>query len=305
MVPDGRPRNVIDGHHGHSEHFGSLVTWVTVRRIVVGIAVLCSVVGVSPASAQTYVPSWYPDVVEVAESSGTVVLTLLKGGPGQVRYRTEDGGCRSTNFGGPSPPTNCGSDAHASEDYGAVSGQVVFTGAGSKQITVPIVDDRLDERPSEAFTVIATEVDERGGWVAGTNNATVRIIDDEGDSAGEPAPAPNSTTTIRRPAPGSGPIVTVPPLGAPGLNAPGVNAPPPPTTSPASHRKAEMASEELRPGPGFELTMDRGPLPAPNHPDGKDRSATSLALGLGTAAAVLGGSGVWMRRRRRWSPTQA
>lgn len=187
------------------------------RRIVVGLAVFCAAVGISPASAQTFVPWWSPEAVDVAESSGTVVLTLAKGGPGQVRYRTEDGACEHTN---PSPsPRTCGAPyARAPRDYGTVSGEVLFTEAGSKQITIPIVHDSQD-------------------------------------------------------------------------------------TSPASDLEVELASGELRPAP--ELTMDEGPRPAPDRLDGKDRSASSLAFGLGAAVAVFGGGVVWMRQRRRWSQTRA
>ena len=282
------------------------MTGLTVRGIVVGIAGLCLVAGIHPATAQTYLPIWSPDDVEVAESAGAVVLTIVKAGPGQVRYRTEDGDCgKDSEIGGRT--TDCGPGARAPDDYRAVSGQLVFTEAGSKKITIPIVDDLLDEGDSEAFTVFATEVDEKGGWVAGTNAATVRISDDDGvsnsDGAVEPAAAPPSTTTTtRRLARGSSPIVTVPPgRGAVGNAAPGA------TPSPSSNLAPDLASDELRPGPGFELTSDEGRQPAPDRPaetGGTGGSGVLLGLGLGTAALV-GGGVMWARQRRRWSPTRA
>jgi hypothetical protein len=264
---------------------------VTVKRVVVGVVLLCSMVGISPARAQTYIPHWDPEFVGVPESSGTVVVTLKMHGPGRVEYQTADGSCEGRFT---SPTTTCGGPyARAPGDYGAVSGEVVFTAAGSRQITIPIVNDSQVEG-LESFTVWATAGPDKG-------SAQVWIEDDEGDtgSASETAGAPTSTTTIRRPAPGSGPLITVPPVSAPRVNPPSA-----PTASPSSDLEVKLASGELRRGPGFELTSVESAHPAADRSHGKDGSAPSLALGVGAAAAV-GGVAISARRRRQWSPTQS
>lgn len=255
--------------------------------VVVGAVLLCSLVWISPASAQTYYPYFTQDSVRVDESIGTVVVTVRMKGPGRVEYRTEDGSCTRRAM---SPTTTCGAPyARAPGDYGAVSGEVVFNEAdgGSRQITVPIVDDRQDEG-LEKFMVVATDGAQRGA-------VEVSIVDDDGDSddADDPGSAAMSSTTIRLPAPGSGPIAAPPGVGAP------------PTTSLSSDLEMEIAAGELKPGPGFELTSDNGARRAPDRQDEDGGSATSLALGLGAAAAATGGVAMAARRRRQWSPTRS
>lgn len=124
-------------------------------------SVLVTVFRVSPADSQTFMPYWDPDTVQVLESERQVVLTLRKSGPGHVHYQTED------------------RTARAPDDYGAVSGDEIFTtgGSESKTIRIPIVDDNLDEA-SEAFSVLAHEGDRRGGGWTG-HVGTVWILDDD------------------------------------------------------------------------------------------------------------------------------
>lgn len=254
------------------------------------------------AGAQTYIPSWSPETVEVAESSGTIELTITKGGPGHVRYRTEDGSCETRSGPTFTEPERyqCRPPAQAPNDYGAVSGDLIFAEGGSKTIRVPIVDDNVDET-SEAFTVYAHEGDETAGGWTGTNG-TVWIVDDDGDAdndacrsnhcpwasgPGELATTP--TTTARRGASqGSSPPSTVPPGRLP----------------PPSELKAELASGDLRPGPGFELVIGADPQATPARDGHDDGSAPWSALGRATVAVAAGTGGVvWVRRRRRWSPS--
>jgi hypothetical protein len=261
----------------------------------VGIAVLCSVVGVSPASAQTYVPHWSPEVVEVDESSGIVVMTLRKHGPGPVRWRTEDGSCVGYDNMVQPPSRQCAAPARAPDDYGAVSGEVIFTEAGTRTITIPIVDDGLDEGWAEAFTVIATEVDERAGGAVGSRG-TVRIIDDDGDSNDAEA---TTTTMAGDGQSSSGPVPTVPPVGSPVAGA----SEPPSATPPAPDLDVALASDELPPGPGFEVAGDG--LSGPER--GTDRGGSGGSapwLGFGVViAAVASAASVSMRRRRRSTPS--
>jgi hypothetical protein len=256
-----------------------------VKRVIVVAALLCSVVGISAASAQTYIPHFTEERVEVDESNGAVVVTLRMHGPGRVQYQTMDGWCEQ---GLTSPLPTCWAPyARAPGDYGAVSGEVLFTEAGTRQITIPIVDDGEDE-DLESFTVWATAGPDRG-W------ANASIIDDDGaqDNAGDPGPATMSTTTIRRPAPGSSPIA-VPPVDEAVV-----------TTSPSPRLEVKIASGELQPGPGFELMSDEGAQPAPDRQNENGRGASPVALGVSAAAAATGGVAMSVQRRRRWSPTRS
>lgn len=285
---------------GRSEHFGLLVTWVIVRRIVAGVIVVLLTSWAPPAEAQvSSPPTWTPKEARVLESDGEVVLTLSQdpGGSGRLRYSTADGTCVPPPRAGDAfegfrehPP--CEPEARAPADYTAVDG--VFDGPGSKTIRIPIVDDDLSEG-TEAFTVYAWG--EPNGYNTdpyGGPSVIVRIDDDDTDDSGKPAASAATPTTAAAgsQSSSSAPVLTVQP------------APSPDGDLPVLDLAAEVPSAELRPGPGFELTSEGSPVPAPGRGGEGGGSASWLVLGLGTAAAGIGAL-TFVRRRRRWSPTQA
>jgi hypothetical protein len=202
--------------------------------------------------------------------------------------------------------------ARAPEDYASTSGELVFTEGGTKTITIPIVDDDATEG-NESFTVAVWEEANADPWIDRGESSVVRILDDEsGDtgeepssaSAGTPATTPNEAASGRPPSPSAGGTVdpgTPPSPSAGGTIDPGT---PPTTGSPSSDLEGELASAELRPGPGFELTSDGLPEPAPARGNGGGGFPLWLVIGSGIATAGVGAHAI-VQRRRRWSPTQA
>jgi hypothetical protein len=265
-----------------------LVTLEAVKWIIPGVALAVSVLAVPTAGAQNYVPFWTPDTVDVAESSGTIELTITKAGPGHVRYWTGDGRCEA---GGPSfpqhAPDDCEPGAQAPRDYGAVSGDLVYAEAGSKKVQVPIVNDNLDET-REAFTVYAYEGTDRPiNWTGTTG--IVWIIDDDGDAhdgAGDDGAATPATTTVHRTAS----------LQSSTASAAASTRPPQP-----SELTAELASDDLQPGPGIELVIGTSGDSSPEVKGKGEASFPRKALALTTIGGAVATCGVVWARRGRWS----
>jgi len=116
--------------------------------------------------------------------------------------------------------------------------------------------------------------------------AAVAADDEGGDTRGEERSGPAVGAPAATTASGAG--VTVDP------------ATPKTATRPSRNLQVALAADELRPGPGFELTSDRPPGPAR---EGGGGSARWLAYSTGLAA-VSAGAVAFVRRRRQWSPTQ-
>ena len=295
------------------------------RRIVAGLTLvlLTTLVG-APADAQlSSPPTMTPAAPRPLESDVEVVLTISSRAAGtRFRYMTFDGTCAPPSGNAElherfnKPP--CEPEARAPADYTAVDGEVVFTESGcstsgcrqaaSRTIRIPIVDDDLAEG-TEAFTVIAWE--EPNGYSTypyDGPSVIVRINDNETVSTGE-AVAPNSTTaTGARPSSASAAAGSQRPTSGPPIAATGptiANSAANPTTAPRQTTDVELAlpTEELHPGPGFELTSEEVASP-PTQPDGGgSRPASRWRFGLGGATAAVGAL-AFRQRRRRWSPTQ-
>ena len=266
---------------------------------VIGIWIIsCAIVFVSVLVApqargqETGKTGWSPSRPQPLESDGEIVLTFTKTEPGRVTYRTMDGDCSThppwvPDPGQPDPPqtADCGRPrAEAPEDYGHVSGEMIFNEAGSRTIRIPIVDDDLDE-VDEPFVVRAAEGDgvHEQVWLY---TAGVSIIDDDPSHDLEDSPggtAPLATTAGGRPSSSSAKAI-------PGSDDGEVQ----------NGSGSELASGELEPGPGFDL-VNRGDPKASSEGDGRGGGSPSwLAFGLGTIA--LGSGGVlWVLRRRRWT----
>ena len=174
----------------------SFLALVICLWIISCATVLASVLVAPPARGQTGVVvceqgecfGWSPRSAQLVESAGEIVLTFTSYEPGRTVYYTSDGDCSRY----PLDPSDCGRpQARASEDYGAVKGEWIFTEAGSRTIRIPIVDDDDDEADYEAFTVNASRYDdvaEQTVW----DNATIRIGDDD------PKPTSDSSTSPGR-----------------------------------------------------------------------------------------------------------
>ena len=276
------------------------------RALASAVIILLAFVA-SPAGAQTDGTGWSPGNAWVAESAGKIVLTFTKTSPGRIVYWTVDGNC--SNFmpqvNDPTEP-ECSSRAHAPEDYGAVRGEMLFTRAGTRTVTVTIVDDDLDE-DQESFWVMASEGDDVAGQTP--MYAALIYIYDYNAVAESEDPAATATTTTTTPAgrrPSSSaaipaPIPSLPPAGGPGA---GGSARPPTEVASRPSNEGGPANEELRPGAGFELTGDAVRTAAPQPRGGAGGSAPWLALALGGGVLAAGGMWVWVRRRRHWSPTR-
>ena len=278
------------------------------KRVVAGaVVILLTLLG--PLAAASH-GEWTPRSSDVPESGGTVILLLSKATPGRVVYRTLDGSCETWTDGNPLnvtyAQTVCQPPARASEDYKAVSGEAVFTEPGSKTIVIEILDDGIDER-EETFSVEAHEVDHTAGGATGST-AIVNIVDDDDDddydAGGDEvaaAAATTSTTTARARPPGPASALTGRPVPDPAA-APAAPA----ATTSSTDLKVELASGDLRPGPGFELTTGGHgeAAPAPGGGGGGGGGSTS-SVGLGLGSGALGAGAIWMRRQRRWSSKPA
>ena len=264
------------------------------RRIGAGVAVIAVILTLvtPPAAAQNGSVWLSPRSPEPVESDGEVVVTVSLWRAGRVAYRTYDGNCAVTYSPAGTPPdASCwGESASTPEDYTATSGELVFTEVeGSKTITIPIVDDDLAEG-DVAFTLAAWEEVNADPWIDRGDSVIVRIIDDDGNDGS--APARTATTLASRRPSSSPPGATVPPTPAPVGQLP------------VAEVEEELASPMLQPGPGFELSSEGAPKPAPARggPDGRPGSSW-LAPGLGTAAAGVSAAAL-LRRRKQWSPTR-
>lgn len=249
------------------------------------VVMICAVAGIRPAEGQPGRPGWDTDVATVNESDGEVVVTLSFFRPGRVKYRTLD------------------AMARAPEDYKAVSGEFVFSGGDSNTISIPIIDDDLAEASHEdvwgeryeTFLVEAWEEPAPDPWPGGTK-LTVRIIDNDEVATADDDGTGVTVTTSHPPA---GPEVN----GSSGTGE--LTAPPTTATSPGVELASELASDELRPGTGFELPLDEGSTSSTsNHDNRRGRATSRLAPLLGLTALGVGGV-AWMQRRRRWSAHRA
>ncbi|MEY2454089.1 MAG: hypothetical protein QOD92_3663 [Acidimicrobiaceae bacterium] len=261
------------------------------KRIGAGIAVIVVAMTLvpPPAAAQNSSASLTPRAPYALESAGEVVITVSLWRAGRVAYQTFNGACYVTySRAGDPPNTICSDEARAPEDYIATSGVLVFTAVeGSKTVKIPIVDDDRAEG-DQRFTLLAWEEVNADPWIDRGDSVTVSIIDDERSGV-----ATTATTTAGGQPSGSAPFSAL--------------APTPPLIGdvPLPDIAVELASGELRPGPGFELTSEGSPQPAPAQDGGDGGSASSwLAPGLGTAAAGVGAL-AFMRRRKQWSPTRS
>ena len=278
------------------------------KRIIACSVVLASVLVSSPAQSQTGRSGWSPTEAAPVESAGEVVLRFTATDPGRIVYYTLDGDCNRNPWvedpNSPLPPADCGRpQARASEDYGATKGEWIFTGPGSRTITIPILDDDLDEVDGEPFGVHASHHDDVAGqttWYA----AVIRIVDDD-PSIGSVAP-PAVTTSVP-PDDDRTSISPVPPTvpqsaAVPPPAAVAVPRAPAPAALALPDVEVELPSRDLRPGPGFELVLEptHGRASEREHP--RSGSASPLALSLGSTALASSGF-VWLRRRRRWSPS--
>lgn len=278
------------------------------KRIIACLVVLVSVLVAPRTTAQMSPqpqPYWSPQDARPGESVGEVVLKFTTPDTGRWEYYTKDGDCpeypseEDPANETPLSPAECGRPfARAGQDYGAVRGEWIFTSPGSRTITIPIINDDLDETDGEAFSINAFYRDSALGHLV---NAYIRIGDDDprydgGVSHDADALPPAVTTTVVR--------AEQRPTGSPAI----ASAPPP-------GLEVALPSAELKPGVGFELVSggDLEPPPdvgASQHRGGdRDRrrggsAASWFALGLGATAAGSGGV-VWLRRLRRWSPTRS
>ena len=283
------------------------------KRVGAGVAVIVVALSLMtpPATSQNSSAWLTPKAPEPLERAGKVVLTVSMWRAGRVMYRTFDGLCNVGFSPGATPADAACSDerkARAPADYTATSGELVFAQGGSKQITIPIVDDGLAEG-DEAFTVAAWEDANADPWLPRGDSVIVHIADDETDPSGEDVAAPEagSSTSTSSAAPAAGPSKTRPAGGSSGsaLANPAptaAKAAGPGATAPAL--QVALPDGDARPGPGFELTSEGAPEPAAQRRSGARGSASGLAIGSAIAAlGVCALAVLW--RRRRWSPTQA
>lgn len=264
------------------------------RRCLAALPVVLSglfALGTPPAHAQTGGPVLSPRTATVFESDGEVVLTLSISWarPARVKYQTVDG------------------EAKAPVDYREVSGEVVLANGDSVKIRIPIVDDDLPE-DDETFTVTALEDSSSvDGWPWGV--ATVRILDDDHAVEGGAPTAATRTAFEEGPAAstaGSSTTLT-PGNGQFDGSAGAVRSEPATTTTtprPLSAGEVAAPAGEMRPGPGFELTGAGAVEPPPDRRGAAGSPADAISIGSGAAALGVGAFAV-VRRRRRWSPTQA
>ena len=289
-----------------------------VGPIVAAAVLVLTSASTPPAAGQNGSASLSPRVPTPPESAGAVVITVSMWRAGRVAYQTYDGACAVEYSATQSPPTvSCweGGRARASEDYVAASGELIFTQGGSQTITITLVDDSLDE-DDESFTLAAWEEVNADPWIDRGDSATVLVVDDDGgQSDGDPAQTPPTSSTNRGAASSSAGASSG--TGQPGSQLPGaeldgptptsqparpsaVTAEAPGTTTTALDLEVALPDGDLRPGAGFELTGDAPPEGAATPGD----SPSGLVIGSGTAALGVGGLAV-IRRRRRWSATQA
>ena len=257
-------------------------TRVGVRRIIAGASAIglgLLALGIHPAEAQMGGPRWAPEDVWHDESAGEVVLTLSvtwQDRPARVRYQTVN------------------DDAKAPSDYVAVTGEVVFTEPGSREIKIPIVDDHTIE-DMESFTVHAWEEPPVDPFLWRTT-ATVWIVDDDGDQTSEPAPAAGTRTTTATGSP-TRPAASGAPVDATEPATDGV-APSADAASPFFDPEMELAVPETPQAGDFEATDEVGLDRPPASP--RSGRASTAAWILASGAAVLSiGVMAWSQRRRR------
>jgi len=228
---------------------------------------------------------WSPTAAQPVESAGEIVLTFFAHEQGRVGYQSRNE-CPTY----PWDPQECGAKwqpmARASEDYGAVKGEWIFTEAGSRAIRIPIFDDDLDEADFETFFVDASYYNDLGQQTT-WDGASVRIGDDD--------PRPDSDD----PSSSSGSSLPVESSSQAGTG----DATPPAQTetrpTEISRPDRDAASTELRPGPGFELIgsdLVSGTAASARLPE--DNGGITKTVFLVLAAVIVSGGGAWFWRRR-------
>ncbi|HUP84626.1 MAG TPA: hypothetical protein VM143_03060 [Acidimicrobiales bacterium] len=256
----------------------------------------------SPAHAQSSENGWQTSYPVAAESDLQVVLTFAKDDAGRIVYWTTDGACSGgmpwvTNV---TPTTTCEQPASAPEDYGSVRGEIIFTGPGSRSITIPIVDDDRAEPANEYFLVRASEGDdvaEQTVWYV----AKVRVVDDDGAADTEAPPtssrATGSRASVADAAGGSRASA------APGADSARTSARSPTdvftpsavtaATSPSARISAPPGGPE--PGPGLNPAKEVKPIRTTESKGPLSGSRSSLTLLAVVVAVTVGGFAV-----RRW-----
>ena len=225
---------------------------------------------------------WSPSAAQPVESAGEIVLTFTAHEQGRVGYSTRDD-CATY----PWESQECGRPmARASEDFGAVKGEWIFTEAGSRAIRIPILDDDLDEADFETLFVGASFYNDLGQQTT-WDMATIRIEDDD--------PRPDSDD----PSSSSGSSLPVESSSQAGTG--GATPPPQTETGPTevSRPDRDAASTELRPGPGFELIgsgLVSGQAARARLPE--DKGGITKTVFLLLAAVIVSGGGAWIWRRR-------
>lgn len=280
------------------------------KRVIAFVVVFVWALVAPPAMAQSGSSGWSPTSAQPLESAGEVVLRFTAVEAGRIVYYTSDSDCNRHPFTDSPAGTNplepgCGRPlARAGEDYVAVRGEWIFTEPGSRTIRVPILDDDIDE-PEEPFGVHASTYDDAAEQLS-VYTAVVRIIDDDVAPSGgsTAAPAPGNSTNSNSAA-AAGPSTNTSPAGSQSSGSTVGNPTPTSPKAALPSTRLQMASPdgEFRPGPGFELTSEGAPEPAQRR-GGAGGSGFALAIGSGTAALGVAALAV-VRRRRRWSPTQA
>lgn len=265
------------------------------RALVIGLWIIsCAIVLVSvlvarPAGGQTRNSRWSPSAAQPVESAGEIVLTFTSSEPGRIGYWTRED-CPTY----PWDPQHCRQPmARASEDYGAVKGEWIFTEAGSRTIRIPILDDDLDEANFETFFVDASSYDDVAEQTAGWYTASIHIGDDDPRSdSDDPSSSSGSSSSAQSSS------------RAPTGSQSGTGGPtPPPQTetrpTEVSRPDGDAASTELRPGPGFELIgsdLVSGPAASARLPE--DKGGITKTVFLMLAAVIASGGGAWIWRRR-------
>ncbi len=230
---------------------------------------------------------WSPTAAQPVESAGEIVLTFTAHEQGRVGYQSRNE-CPTY----PWDPQECGPPmARASEDYGAVKGEWIFTEAGSRAIRIPILDDDLDEADFETFFVDASFYNDLGQQTT-WDSASIRIVDDDpSSSSGSSSPALSSDQTGTGSQAGTGGATTQPDTETRPMEVSEVSRP-----------DRDAASTELRPGPGFELIgsdLVSGPAASARLPEDKRGITKTVFLMLATVIVTGGGAWIW-RRRTSW-----
>lgn len=288
-------RRVLDNIAATFRGFG-------LRLAILGVATVVAATLVTPPAAAQNGSAWLsPESPEPLESSGKVVLTVSMWRAGRVAYQTLDGACQvSFSPGGTPPDASCsGEKADSPEDYTATSGELIFATGGSKTITIPIVDDALEDS-GEAFTLMAWEEANADPWIDRGDSVIVRIYDEDGASSDDSAAAAQGSSSISPAAGGQSPVQAA---GATGTRSPRTTLAPAASseTTPPSDLPVAAPGGDVSPESEVELAGDSGAERPSDPPADRRASPFGLAAGLATAAVGVGVLAATLGRRRRGS----